>query len=123
MKLRSNMNRCLVACLFAGLILTQCRNRKVNPAEGPGKALVSLQVQKYGIWEPLGPFGSPEPMAEPGEMSPHGSGRFMCVNIHPKNEGEILAGHATSGLFKSYDNGRTWHQKLNFPFATGIFRI
>jgi photosystem II stability/assembly factor-like uncharacterized protein len=124
MKLRSNMNRCLLACLLAGLILTQCRNRKqAGRTAIPDKPPVSLQVNSTGTWQPLGPFGAPQPMAEPGEMSPHGAGRFMCINLHPGNEGEILAGHATSGLFKSTDNGRTWQQKLDFPFSTGIFRI
>lgn len=74
-------------------------------------------------WTPIGPFGSPTPVVQKGEMSPHGNGRFMCVNVHPYLNNEILIGHATSGLFKTTDGGKTWQQKLKFEWATGIFKI
>ncbi len=119
------MNKCIFICLCVSLIFAQCKSKRPKniPAEKTGKALVSLRIQEFGTWEPLGPFGAPEPMAENGEITPHGAGRFICVNLHPKNDGEILIGHATSGLFKTTDNGKTWIQKLRFPFATGIYQI
>ena len=114
-----------LSCLCICLLSVQCSNRKqhIVPEQPAEKAIISLKVQQAGIWQPLGPFGSPEPMARKGEMSPHGAGRFMCVDVHPDRPGEILAGHATSGIFKTVDNGRTWEQKLKFDFSTGIFNI
>jgi photosystem II stability/assembly factor-like uncharacterized protein len=125
MKLKSNMNKPLIAFLCISSILVQCRSKR-QPTQHtayPSKPSISLQVEPSGAWQALGPFGAPEPMAENGEMSPHGAGRFMCVDIHPEHPSEILAGHATSGLFKTKDHGRTWEQKLKFSFATGIFNI
>lgn len=68
-------------------------------------------------WFPLGPFGSPIPDAPAGSPSSHGSGRFMCLNLHPEDDNEILAGHATAGLFRTTDGGADWE---NIPLPDGI---
>ncbi|MDI1233617.1 MAG: hypothetical protein PSX81_04995 [bacterium] len=94
-----------------------------------GKSKITNQLNAFSdlvepnIWQAIGPFGAGSPMAIKNEWSPFGSGRFECLDVNLDNENEILAGHATSGLFKTIDGGLTWAQKLNFDFATGIFNI
>lgn len=109
--------------LFTGLVLffSQCKGPKPKPIAKPD---ISTLITKDTLnWKPLGPFGSPIPMASLNQFSPHGTGRFMCVNVHPDNPKEIIIGHATSGLFKTTDGGITWNQKMNLGFACGVFKI
>lgn len=101
-----------------------CRNRQTESKAPETASVYELLYNTIpNVWLPLGPFGSPHPMAAANAISPHGAGRFMCVNVHPKNEDEILIGHASSGLFKTTDGGKHWAQKLNFEFASGISAI
>jgi len=108
MKLTSSMNKWLAASIGICLLYTQCKSKRQESllTDNTSQSLVSLTALKTGQWLPLGPFGAPKPMAETGEKSPHGAGRFMCVDIHPDNSGEILAGHASAGVFKTTDNGK-----------------
>lgn len=108
---------------IALFVFSQCKSRKKTPKTETSATIFNLQRNTLNTWQPIGPFGSPNPLAAKGEWSPHGNGRFMCVNIHPNNANEIIIGHATSGIFKTTDGGKTWHQKLNFEYATGIFKI
>lgn len=105
------------------VLLTQCGKRKRTQSTNINAEANLFAFQEPLQWKAFGPFGSPIPLAPVNAISPHGAGRFMCVNVHPKNSNEILIGHATSGLFKSNDGGKTWEQKLPFDFATGIFSI
>ncbi len=74
-------------------------------------------------WRPLGPFGSPTPMAKNNQLSPHGTGRFMCLLTDADNPQKFLIGHATSGIFRTTNSGHTWEQVMNTGFASGVFRI
>jgi photosystem II stability/assembly factor-like uncharacterized protein len=123
MRLKSNMNKWVFFSLLLSTAIIQCRPARHIYTDDTLKPVIFLQIEETGIWKPIGPFGAPEPLAKVGESSSHGSGKFLCVNIHPQHPGEILAGHAASGLFKTVDNGRTWTQQLKFPFTTGISRI
>lgn len=117
-------NRITIILIFLAFALMKCGSRKQTDLN---KEVTNPQSDFYlpepNVWKAFGPFGSPLPLAEDNNMTPHGSGRFMCVNVHPKNKEEILIGHATSGLFKSTDGGKTWTQKLPFGFSTGISSI
>lgn len=103
------------------VLLCQCKPKK--SVHNKSEKLNYSASFKRGIWECIGPFGSPIPLSGANEWTATGAGRFMCVYVHPKNNQIIYIGHATSGLFKSIDGGRTWQQKLNFPFSTGINQI
>lgn len=74
-------------------------------------------------WRPLGPFGSPLPVAGAHLISPHGTGRFMCVLPDADNPDKILIGHASAGVFKTLNAGKSWDQVLNLPLSTGIFKL
>jgi photosystem II stability/assembly factor-like uncharacterized protein len=103
--------------------MISCHSKKtLNPNSTKSNDL-NLSLQNDGVWKSLGPFGSSEPMADSGSLSPHGAGRFMCIDIHPKNVYEMLIGHASAGIFKTSDGGLHWEQKLNINIATGIFDI
>ena len=116
-----NKARLLILILLA---FTGCRNRQAATETRPASPLQNLlKSAALNTWLPLGPFGSPHPMAEADAISPHGAGRFMCINVHPKNEDEILIGHASSGIFKTTDGGKHWKQMLDFEFASGISSI
>src|SRR6185295_8024684 len=95
-------------------------NKAGSVSRNPDAFSLSLRAN---VWQAIGPFGSPSPLAVKGEWSAHGTGRFECIEVNPENGNEILIGHATSGLFKRIDGGITWEQKLTFPFSTGIFDI
>ncbi|MES2618260.1 MAG: hypothetical protein V4613_10295 [Bacteroidota bacterium] len=107
--------------LISGILIVSCGTNKKTAADllnGRDAASVTELV-----WQPVGPFGAAESLSLPNALTPHGTGRFESIDIHPKNDQEILIGHATSGLFKTIDGGKTWEQKLAFDFATGIFDI
>jgi photosystem II stability/assembly factor-like uncharacterized protein len=119
------MNKLQLYILFFTLLITgiNCRSKQKNSdLHSPKQAISFTKLSSYE-WLPIGPFGSPTPMADTGQISPHGCGRFLSLYINPSNENEIIAGHATSGIFKSKDGGKTWEQKLKFPYATGINKI
>ncbi len=106
------------------LVCTKCGSRKTKSDINEKKESNSgYYIQAPHVWKAFGPFGSPHALAELNAISPHGAGRFMCSNVHPKNSDEILIGHATSGIFKTTDGGKTWVQKLQLELATGIFKI
>ncbi len=113
-----------IILLLLTFVLIRCGSRQQKALN---TSVTNPQSDFYlpepNVWKAFGPFGSPVPLAADNNISPHGSGRFMCVNVHPKNKEEILIGHATSGLFKTTDGGKTWTQKLPFAFSTGISSI
>lgn len=114
--------RILSSFVFVLLVfLCQCKSKKKHHSKVE-KVTYSASF-KRGVWECVGPYGSPVPLSDTNERSATGAGRFMCVYVHPKNNQIIYIGHATSGLFKTIDGGKTWQQKLNFPFSTGINQI
>jgi photosystem II stability/assembly factor-like uncharacterized protein len=117
------MNRNYFILLFLLIALAQCKSKKNRTSKVESNTLFNLQALNKNEWQPIGPFHSPTPLAQKGEWSPHGNGRFMCVNVHPDNSNELIIGHATSGIFKTTDGGKTWQQKLSFEYATGIFKI
>lgn len=117
---KSSLYYLLIALFIIGF---SCRStQKSNNSLDQNHTISFSKLSSY-TWEPIGPFGSPKPMADSGQISPHGSGRFLSLYINPNNEDEIIAGHATSGIFKTKDGGKTWQQKLKFSFATGINKI
>ncbi len=116
--------RFAIFILCALWIAGSCKVKKTTStiANIPNSNSFAQAIQP-DIWQAIGPFGSPEPLAGKGEWSAHGAGRFECIDVNSENENEILLGHASSGLFKTTDGGATWQQKLNFKFATGIMDI
>ncbi len=113
--------RLLIVILLI-IVNPSCKNKKGTAADYNQLNAFSDLIEP-NVWQAIGPFGAPIPLAEKNEWSAFGSGRFESINLHPDNENEILIGHASAGLFKTTDGGITWHQKLDFEFATGIFSI
>jgi len=117
---KSYLYHLLITLFIVGIA---CRSQQKNKNTSAQNQVISFSKLSSYEWLPIGPFGSPTPMADSGQMSPHGCGRFLSLYINPNNEDEIITGHATSGIFKTKDGGKTWQQKLEFPYATGITKI
>ncbi|HEY1046291.1 MAG TPA: sialidase family protein, partial [Bacteroidia bacterium] len=98
------------------LPMWQCKSKRAN-----SKHKITIDPNDSGAWVAIGPFGSPLPLAAIGQYSPHGTGRFMCVDVHPDRPEEIIAGHASAGIFKTLDGGKHW-ENIVLPgnMATGI---
>ncbi len=103
------------------ILLVTCTSKKQHAVVKPD--ISKVQSSDTLNWKAFGPFGAPIPMAPVNGISPHGTGRFMCVNVHPDNDKDILIGHATSGVFRSLDGGITWKQTMHLGFASGVFKI
>lgn len=109
--------------LIIGMIgivpMWQCKNKRINTVNQ-----LAIDPNDSGTWMAIGPFGSPLPLAGIGQYSPHGTGRFMCADIHPDKPDEIIAGHASAGIFKSIDGGIHWENKvLPDDIACGVNSI
>lgn len=96
-----------------------------HPKQVPVKApdISRIASSDTNNWRPLGPFGSPIPLAKNGQLSPHGSGRFMCVLPDASNPSKFIIGHATSGMFKTNNAGLSWDQVMHTDFCSGVFKI
>ncbi len=112
-------HKLLYSVLFILLPLACKVNKKVIKASSNEDAFFA-KIEP-NLWQAIGPFGAPNPITANGQWSAAGSGRFESILLNSENENEIFLGHASSGLFKTTDGGKTWQQKLNFEFATGIF--
>jgi photosystem II stability/assembly factor-like uncharacterized protein len=111
--------RQLAIGLFCCLLMAQCRHGKNRTTASP---VQSASLTTY-TWESVGPYAAAAPLPGTSVALQAGCGIFYCVDIRPGHLEEILAGHASCGLFKSTDGGQHWEQKLKFPFATGISSI
>lgn len=104
------------------IVFNSCKSKLGVVNKGNTANVFSDLITPY-VWQAIGPFGASQPLSNNNEWSAYGAGRFECLNVHPDNENEIIAGHASAGLFKTTNGGITWDQKLSFDFATGIFDI
>ncbi len=107
----------LILCILS-FFLAFCQSKKKLSKTSPKFE----DYQAFGLHH-LGPFGAPIPLSDSLEWTPSGSGRYMCSWVSSLNYNEILIGCATSGLYKTIDGGKSWTQKLNFAFSTGIKSI
>lgn len=114
------INRVYGIVILIVVFISCGESKKLHQIQNPENMDNIFSFTPLMQWTPLGPFGSPVPLADSGVISPHGAGRFMCVLPHPKNRNEILIGHASSGLFRTTNGGAGWKAIEPLHYATGI---
>jgi len=73
-----------------------------------------------GNWQFIGPEETPTDINS-GQLV--GSGRVDCIAFHPTDSNTFWIGAPTGGLWKTTDNGKTWHPLTDHIASIGISDI
>ena len=73
---KSYLYHLLITLFIVGIA---CRSQQKNKNTYSQNQVISFSKLSSYEWLPIGPFGSPTPMADSGQMSPHGCGRFLSL--------------------------------------------